>query len=1086
MQAIEIDDFEERHRFVERACGSDETMLVAVRKLLSALDREDCNVLDEVVDCFAADKTQGMTQGASVRSGFWPESTDVRDLPQIDRYKICELIGEGGMGTVYVAQQDQPVRRKVALKVIRAGIATRVTLARFSAERQALAMMDHPNIAKIFDGGTTAAGQPYLVMELVQGLPLTKYVATHSLGTDELLRLFVKVCRAVQHAHQKGVIHRDLKPSNILVSEIDDEAVPKVIDFGLAKALDLPLTDSTIYTGFAQMMGTPMYMSPEQAEMGVIDIDTRSDVYSLGVLLYELVVGVPPFERKTFKTASFDEVRRIIRDVQPSLPSVAVSTLQSKKGSTISRRIGGDRSMPCETIRGELDWLIMKALEKDRRRRYESASELADDIQRFLSGEAVLACPPSRIYQLRKTFQRHRVAISAAALVLFSLIVISFVSIWQVIEVGRAKTAIELRERRVSDLLESNQLLSATSAYRTADFVQLAQLTGESLRQRESLPAGESSTLLRFLHSASYRLPRERVEFSSPVHEIAISPTESHAVCVFEDGNVTLISLDGSTTEPRRLGGHGKPVHAVAFSPDGTKVVSGSSSGVLKFWDVDQATCDREIKIVSTGIESLVWSPNGESIAAGARYSGVWVGDALGNEKFRFENDQRHESLLFSGDSRELFVPTREGIHVWDVASGECMRSIDTNPFSNIRAMCWAGSNRQWLVVGERYHDSLAVFDPESGARRGTFNVSVAYAKSLAASSDGMWVTAGYGDGRVQVIRLSGSQGGLVDGKVQAQWHPHNQDDSRLALDWFSGGSSRFVTAGSDGAVQLWDRDAVVPGRELASEVPLEAAYLLDNLPEPVSFPRNQAPVNFPQLAFSLDAANGLVAFGSAKQVAIVSLRTRQPLATLKSPLTIHKHLALSSDGSRLAAVGDGQVSVWKSNTRWASHQLVAKFATANDSNVVFADQNQTLICGNEEDTRLQEVNIESGQVKRWHAMTDPDVVAISNDQRLIAAGNDICLTVWDRESDAVLLDIRKLSSVWALRFLHDDRVLVSGHNDGRIMAWHVPTGHPLGILYHPRPGLRGPRSIQLSADGQRMILTYPSNNGYIPVLLGR
>ncbi len=291
----------------------------------------------------------------------------------IGPYKIRERLAEGGMGVVYVAEQTEPVRRKVALKVIKPGMASKDVVARFEAERQALAMMDHPHIARVFDGGATENGQPYFVMELVQGLPITDYCDDKRLSTRERLELFAKVCRAVQHAHQKGIIHRDLKPSNVLVAQIDGQATPKVIDFGVAKAVSQKLTEQTVYTQFSQMIGTPLYMSPEQAEMGVVDIDTRSDVYSLGALLYELLTGNTPFDRESLKQVSFDELRRVIREDEPRRPSDAISTLQAQALSTVADRRHSDPRKLSNSLKGELDWLVMKALDKDRNRRYESA-----------------------------------------------------------------------------------------------------------------------------------------------------------------------------------------------------------------------------------------------------------------------------------------------------------------------------------------------------------------------------------------------------------------------------------------------------------------------------------------------------------------------------------------------------------------------------------------------------------------------------------------------------------------------------------------------------------------------------------------
>jgi serine/threonine-protein kinase len=302
----------------------------------------------------------------------------------IGPYKLMEQIGEGGMGVVYVAEQQKPVRRKVALKIIKPGMDTKQVIARFEAERQALAVMDHPNIAKVHDGGTTDSGRPYFVMELVRGVPITEYCDDQKLTIRERLELFVLVCRAVQHAHQKGIIHRDLKPSNILITLHDGVPVPKVIDFGVAKATGQALTDKTVYTAFAQLIGTPLYMSQEQVELSGLDVDTRSDIYSLGVLLYELLTGTTPFDAETLRNAAFDEMRRIIREQEPQSPSTRLSSLGGKRTTVSSSRKADARQLD-RTVRGELDWIVMKALEKDRRRRYETANDFASDVMRHLT-----------------------------------------------------------------------------------------------------------------------------------------------------------------------------------------------------------------------------------------------------------------------------------------------------------------------------------------------------------------------------------------------------------------------------------------------------------------------------------------------------------------------------------------------------------------------------------------------------------------------------------------------------------------------------------------------------------------------------
>jgi eukaryotic-like serine/threonine-protein kinase len=365
----------------------------------------------------------------------------------IGPYKLLEQIGEGGMGVVFMAEQTQPIQRKVALKIIKPGMDTQQVIARFEAERQALALMDHPNIARVLDAGTTESGRPYFVMELVHGVPVTDYCDRQRLSVRQRLELFVAICQAVQHAHQKGIIHRDLKPTNVLVAQHDGRPLVKVIDFGVAKATGQKLTDKTLFTGVAQLIGTPLYMSPEQAELNAPDVDTRSDIYSLGVLLYELLTGSTPFETERLKAAAFDEMRRIIREDEPPRPSTRISTLAQQAISTVSEKRNSDPRHMSRLFQGELDWIAMKTLEKDRNRRYETASALADDVERYLHDEPVQACPPSRIYRLRKFASRYRagIAIVGAFIGLFALG--TAISTWQAIRATRAEQQTKASEQ---------------------------------------------------------------------------------------------------------------------------------------------------------------------------------------------------------------------------------------------------------------------------------------------------------------------------------------------------------------------------------------------------------------------------------------------------------------------------------------------------------------------------------------------------------------------------------------------------------------------------------------------------------------
>ena len=359
---------------------------------------------------------------------------------RIGRYKLLQQIGEGGCGMVYMAEQQEPLRRTVALKVIKLGMDTRHVIARFEAERQALALMDHPNIAKVHDAGATETGRPYFVMELVRGLKITDYCDEKRLSTAERLELFMQVCHAVQHAHQKGIIHRDLKPSNILVTVNDGVAIPKVIDFGIAKATSGErLTDKTIFTAFEQFIGTPAYMSPEQAEISSVDIDTRSDIYSLGILLYELLTSQTPFEARELLRDGLEEMRRTLREKEPPRPSTCLGTLGHNELATAANRRGLDAPRLVNALRGDLDWIVLKCLEKDCARRYQTANALLTDIQRHLSNEPVIARPRSRLYEFQKIIRRHKVGVAAAAAVIVALFFGLTISTWSLAKEKQAR-----------------------------------------------------------------------------------------------------------------------------------------------------------------------------------------------------------------------------------------------------------------------------------------------------------------------------------------------------------------------------------------------------------------------------------------------------------------------------------------------------------------------------------------------------------------------------------------------------------------------------------------------------------------------
>lgn len=409
--ALDLEEGERREAYLRAMCGTDEQLRAEIDSLLHAHTKAE--------GFLEAPGNSGRMEGAEALIGVIKDEPDASPGQVIGRYALLKVLGEGGFGRVWLAEQQWPVKRQVALKIIKVGMDTRQVIARFQAERQAMALMEHPNIAKVFDAGSTTAGRPYFVMEVVDGLPLPEYCQSQMLCTTKRLELFIEICGAIHHAHQKGVIHRDIKPSNVLVALQDGKAVPKVIDFGIAKATTGNLTERTVLTQQRQFIGTPAYMSPEQAEMrGTMDVDTRSDIYSLGVLLYELLTGTPPFSNEELMSKGFAEMTRTIREVAPHKPSSRLRRLASESAGTVQKLEMHKRE---SVLRGDLDWIVMKCLEKDRRRRYESASALASDIRRHLAGEPVLAAPASALYVAGKMLRRHKLIATAAALLTLTL-----------------------------------------------------------------------------------------------------------------------------------------------------------------------------------------------------------------------------------------------------------------------------------------------------------------------------------------------------------------------------------------------------------------------------------------------------------------------------------------------------------------------------------------------------------------------------------------------------------------------------------------------------------------------------------------
>jgi serine/threonine protein kinase len=512
---------EQREDYLQAACAGDEQLRAQVEALLQV-----------------SGTSAGPFKTMKVAVSTLPLSHGLMEKPgdRIGRYKLLQQIGEGGCGVVYMADQEEPVKRRVALKVIKPGTDTKEVLGRFEAERQALALMDHPNIAKVLEAGATETGRPFFVMELVRGIPITRYCDENKLPTKQRLALFVQVCQAIQHAHQKGIIHRDIKPSNILVADHDGVPVPKIIDFGIAKATaGQTLTDKTVFTALEQFIGTPAYMSPEQAKLSGMDIDTRSDIYSLGVLLYELLTGKTPFEGKRLREAGLDEIRRIIREEEPVRPSQKLSTLAAEEQTTTARSRQTDSPRLIHLVRGDLDWIVMKCLEKDRNRRYETANGLAFDILRHVNNEPVNARPPSQLYRFQKMVRRNKLVFAATGAVALSLIAGLGFSTWSF-----------LRER---EALSGEQRLriQAESAVKAAQASERRAIAAEAretlMREQAEVEAVGAFGLL----ARTRNLGRDLIETLDPKIQKTLDPDP--VAVEMTDGPVIrpIVSSNGNT-----------------------------------------------------------------------------------------------------------------------------------------------------------------------------------------------------------------------------------------------------------------------------------------------------------------------------------------------------------------------------------------------------------------------------------------------------------------------------------------------------------------------------------------------------------
>jgi len=810
MAALGMNSLEEREQYVDDKCGDDSELRTRVEELLAAQEQSDDFLIPE-----------------------WMEDDDILEGPGtiIGHYKLLEEIGEGGFGVVFMADQIEPIRRRVALKVVKPGMDSRQVVARFEAERQAVAMMDHPNIAHVYDAGTTDSGRPYFVMELVPGMPITEYCDNAKLTREERIELFIPVCEAIQHAHQKGVIHRDIKPSNILITLHDGKPVPKVIDFGTAKALHQPLTNRTMFTSYGSFVGTPQYMSPEQAEMSGLDIDTRADIYSLGVLLYELLTGTTPFEAEQLRTMAFDKMMHMIREEDPPKPSTRVSCLGERVMDVALRRKLDPKALR-RSLQGDLDWIVMKALEKDRKRRYETASALAMDLRRHLSTEPIVARPPSKFYEFQKTVRRHKVGFAATALIIIVLFAGVVVSTWQAHLAQVAQQQAEANEQlaitaqeneaKQREQAQKDELAARRRAYASDMNVAKLALDGDNLgRARDLLESQRPQDGQIDLRGWEWRYLWQQVR-SDALFPLCTHPDQISGLSVSADGKLVAIgsSHGGGVSVWDINKRHVVDVLAedegsvrTAFSPTEPLLAfagATSTNCMLHFWNAETGQMIGEFPLSGVGCSGLFFSPDGKTLVTGTALTGtgdITLWSVPDGEKLAIIPDKPEH---FATATTPFAVTEDLSLAAVSYSQGSRIKVIDLNDNGSIywtapaskeevTALAFSPDGKMLASAAGWDEKDIRLWDVDSGEEIRRLEGHKKYVSSMVFWPDGRRLASSSGD---QTIRIWDVKSGVCEGTLVG----HQLEVFRVAL--FPDGKT-LVSASKDGEVCVWDASEI-------------------------------------------------------------------------------------------------------------------------------------------------------------------------------------------------------------------------------------------------------------------------------------